>query len=204
MKILESARGASRISGRSANRFTRCLVLRRALLPGEIASATRLTNGNGWVTGKRTSRGSLEGYYVGPYFVPMITVAVVGFLGLLAWAARRGKPRADPETGTLVFRHSILFRGFSLLAAFGIPLGITALVLVNPPKKEGDVTAIVCLYALFGALSAPLLWESMRFSLTVSPEGLDCCSPWRAGRFVAWDEVQNLTYGGGSAGVATP
>jgi hypothetical protein len=128
----------------------------------------------------------------------MITVAVVGFLGLLTWAARRGKPRADPETGTLVFRHSILFRGFSLLAAFGIPLGITALVLVNPPKKDGDVTAIVCLYALFGALSAPLLWESMRFSLTVSPEGLDCRSPWRPGRFVAWEEVQKLTYGGAS------
>src|SRR5262249_42054667 len=57
--------------------------------------------------------------------------------------------------------------------------------------------AIACLYALFGALSAPLLWESMRFSLTVSPEGLDCRSPWRPGRFVAWDEVQKLTYGGG-------
>src|SRR5262249_18525735 len=64
----------------------------------------------------------------------------------------------------------------------------------NPPKSDGDVVAIVGLYALFGALSAPLLWESLRFALVVSDEGLDCRSPWRGQRFHYWDEVRDVSY----------
>jgi hypothetical protein len=110
--------------------------------------------------------------------------------------AQRGKPKADPETGTLVFRHSILFRGFSLFAALGIPLAITVLVIFNPPKKPGEVGAVFGLYGLFAVLGAPLLWESMRFSLTVSPQGLDCRPPWRGRRFLPWEEVAEVSYSG--------
>jgi hypothetical protein len=130
---------------------------------------------------------------MGDYFFLIVAVPVIGFLGLLMWAAQRGRPVEGPG-GTLVFRHGLLLRGFAMVMAFGIPLGITILVLFNPPKKEGDLTAIVCLYALFGVLSAPLLWEAMRFSLTVSPEGLDCRSPWRGHRFLPWEEVKEVSY----------
>jgi hypothetical protein len=68
------------------------------------------------------------------------------------------------------------------------------LVLFNPPKKEGDVYAVAFLYGLFGVLSAPLLWEALRFALVVSPEGLDCRSPWRGRRFLAWDEVAEVSF----------
>jgi hypothetical protein len=34
----------------------------------------------------------------------------------------------------------------------------------------------------------------LRFRLTASPEGLDCQSPWRKGRFIAWDNVQSVSY----------
>jgi hypothetical protein len=129
-----------------------------------------------------------------PEVTPLITGAVVGFLGLLLWAARRGQPQADPETGTLVFRHSILFRGFALFAGFGVPLAITLLVILYPPKDRGDFLAVLGLYGLFFGLSAPLLWEGMRYALTVSPQGLDCRSPWRGGRFLTWDEVQDISY----------
>jgi hypothetical protein len=131
---------------------------------------------------------------MGPFFIPIVGGAVIGMLALLMWAARIGRPRVDPETGALLFRHSAIFRGFSLFAAFGIPLGITVLVIFHPPKKEGDVGAIISIYALFAVLSAPLLWESMRFALTVSAEGLDCRSPWRGRRFIAWDEVQDISF----------
>ena len=130
---------------------------------------------------------------MGDYFFLIVAVPAIGFLSLLLWAARRGRPAEGPGA-TLVFRHGLLLRGFSLFAAFGIPLGITVLVLFNPPKQDGDVTAILCLYGLFAVLSAPLLWESMRFSLAVTPEGLDCRSPWRGHRFLAWHEVKEVSF----------
>lgn len=130
---------------------------------------------------------------MGDYFFLIIAVPVIGFLGLLMWAAQRGRPVAGPG-GTLVFRHSLLLRGFSLLMAFGIPIGITVLMFFNPPKNESDVGAIIGLYALFGLLSAPLLWESMRFALTVTPAGLDCRSPWRGRRFLPWEDVKEVSY----------
>jgi hypothetical protein len=131
-----------------------------------------------------------------PFFYPIIAVTVSGFLGLLLWVAQRGRPAADPETGRLLFRHSILFRGFALFAAFGIPLGITVLLLFNPPKKQSEVWAVLGLYVGFAVLSAPLLWESLRFALTVGPEGLDCRSPWRGRRFLPWEEVKEVSYSG--------
>jgi hypothetical protein len=131
---------------------------------------------------------------MGGFGVMTVAAAVSGLLGLLAWAARRGTPKSDPATGTLLFRHSPLFRGFALFSAFGVPLGITVLVIFNPPKKDGDTVAILGLYLLFGVLSAPLLWGSMRFALTVSPDGLDFRSPWRGRRFVSWNEVEEVTY----------
>jgi hypothetical protein len=131
---------------------------------------------------------------MGPFFVPIIIVAVTGFLGALLWVAQRGGPEADPETGTYLFRHSWLFRGFSLFAAFGIPLGITLLVIFNPPKHDGDLIAIVFIYALFAVLSFPLLWESVRFAVLVTPEGVYCKSPWRASRFLDWSEIRELDF----------
>jgi hypothetical protein len=55
----------------------------------------------------------------------IIGVVVVGFLGLLMWAAQRGKPTVDSD-GTLIFRHSLLFRGFTLFVA------ILVLVILPP------------------------------------------------------------------------
>lgn len=129
-----------------------------------------------------------------PYVSSISAIATVTFLGLLLWTAQRGKPTVDPKTGVLLFRHSILFRGFALFAAFGIPLGITILVIFMPPEKEGDTEIILGLYAFFAFLSAPLLWESMRFALFISPKGLDCRSPWRRKRFLPWNEVNALSY----------
>jgi hypothetical protein len=131
-------------------------------------------------------------------FAGVIGVAVIGFLGLLMWAAQRGRPATDPRTGALLFRHSGLFRGFSLFMAFGIPLGITVLVLFKPPEKQSDVYAIAGIYGLFFLLSFPLLWESMGFALGVTDEGLDCKSPWRGRRFVYWDEVVEVSFSGGN------
>ncbi|VTR96740.1 hypothetical protein [Tuwongella immobilis] len=128
------------------------------------------------------------------YISAIVGVVVVTFLAILMGAAQRGKPTTDRSTGFLVFRHHILLRLFSLVAAFGIPLVLTALVIANPPENQSDTIAILGIYAMFGVLSAPLLWESMRFALVVSPEGLDCHSPWRGQQFIRWEEVEQVSY----------
>jgi hypothetical protein len=130
---------------------------------------------------------------MGPLFYGIIGGAVVGFLGLLLWAAQRGKPAVAAD-GTLIFRHSWLFRGFALFGGIGIPLAITVLVIFNPPKKPGDGYAILGLYGLFILLSAPLLWESWRFAVYVSPQGIECRSPWRPGRFLPWSDIEEVSF----------
>src|SRR5262245_3182232 len=92
--------------------------------------------------------------------------AVVLVLGLVLWAALRGRPREDPATGTVVFRYPIALRVLVFLLAFGPPLGITALIVfAKPIKTEEDAWAVVFLYGLFTALGLPLLWETMAYSL---------------------------------------
>lgn len=128
------------------------------------------------------------------YVSAIVSLLLVVFMGILMGAAQHGKPTVEPGTGFLGFRHHLLLRSFSLLMAFGIPIGITILVFIKPPTNQRDYIAIFGLYALFAVLTVPLLWESMRFSLVVGPEGLDCRSPWRARQFYRWEEVEKLSY----------
>src|SRR5215472_5888155 len=109
---------------------------------GSLPRVTRSSRSAHPVHNSRAARERI----MGDYFFLIVAVPVIGFLGLLMWAAQRGRPVEGPG-GTLVFRHGLLLRGFALFAAFGIPLGITVLVFFNPPKTEGDLTAIICLYA---------------------------------------------------------
>jgi hypothetical protein len=129
-----------------------------------------------------------------PTLSHVVSAVVVGFLVILTGAARRGVPTVDRATGLLLFRHHLVLRAFALVAAFGIPIALTALVISNPPKNQNDYVAITCLYLLFAGLSAPLLWETTRYALLVGPEGLDCRSPWRGRQFFRWDEVEKVSF----------
>lgn len=131
---------------------------------------------------------------MGPNVTSLITAVVVGLLGLLIWLAQRGQPRADPHAGTLVFSHGLLVRGLAVVLAFGVPLGITAVVVLLPPDDPVAYWPIFGLYGLFLLVGATLLWEAMRYALTASSQGLDCRSPWRGGRFLTWDEIQEVSY----------
>jgi hypothetical protein len=124
----------------------------------------------------------------------LVAGGVIGILALLLLAVRRGQPRADEQRGTLLFRRKLLYRGFALVMAIGVPLGVTVRVFVFPPQDEGDVYAILGVQALFIGLSWPLLWDALGFVLLVTPEGLRCRSPWRGSRFVPWDDVRAVSY----------
>jgi hypothetical protein len=130
---------------------------------------------------------------MGRAFAGIIGLIVVGFLGLLMWAAERGKPKVDSD-GTLIFRHSLLFRCFSVFMAVAVPVGIIVLAILKPPQKESEFWAMMGLCIGFAVLIAPLLWESLRFALFVSPEGIECRSPWRGSRFLPWKDVEEVSF----------
>jgi hypothetical protein len=123
----------------------------------------------------------------------LIAVCVIALLGMMAWAARRGRPSAGGGEHTVLFHYTIVLRTFSFLAAFGIPAGITALVIAFPPKRS-EVGYVVGVYALFAGMSLPLYWETSRFYILISPEGIERRSAWMGLRFIAWDEVDRVTY----------
>src|SRR5256885_10057016 len=98
------------------------------------------------------------------YMPSVIAVVVFAFMALMLAAARRGRPAADPGTGHLLFRHGVLLRGFFFVAAFGVPIGITALITAKPPRSQSEWVAAFVLYVAVAALGGPLLWESVRFT----------------------------------------
>src|ERR1051326_4274819 len=124
-----------------------------------------------------------------PLAIKLVMGVVSGSLALLLAAGTRGKASYDPVTRSLRFRHSLLFRGISVVVAVTVPILLTILVFIFPPKTDSDTTAVFALYMAFAVLGGPLLWESMRFRMLTSAEGLDCMSPWRRHRFIPWSDV---------------
>jgi Bacterial PH domain len=128
-------------------------------------------------------------------YVPAIVAAVlIAFQFILVVALVRSQPTVEPKTGFLVFRYHVLARGFVAVFAVGAPIAITALAIAKPPQDQDDYLALFGLFALSAALIVPMLWETMRFVLVVSPEGLDCRSPWRGRQFIRWDEVERMSH----------
>jgi len=127
--------------------------------------------------------------------VSLITVLVVAALTLLLiWAARREKPTADPVAGTLLFQHSGTFRGISIALTIMMVLFLMFLIFRVPIKTRQDVLALLGLFGFCLIPPVPLLWESFRYALIVSPKGLDCRSPWRGRRFLHWKDVEQISY----------
>ena len=133
---------------------------------------------------------------MGGVFMGAIALAVGGMLGLLAWAAQRGRPAEDAERGRLVFRHSLAFRILALVLLLGPLAGISVLLAFKPPTKEGDTVAVVFLYALFTGLGVPLCNEALRWCLAMDDDGLTCWSPWRGKGYIAWKELREVAWTG--------
>jgi Bacterial PH domain len=123
----------------------------------------------------------------------LIALAVVALLALIAWAGRHGRPRPAPGPDTLLLRYNLLFRWFAYAIAFGIPAGLTVAVYFHPPRAEVR-WYVLGLYLLFAALTLPLVWEASRYYLLVTPAGLEARSAWRGTRFLAWDDIDGLSY----------
>jgi len=130
---------------------------------------------------------------VNPLTFVLLAGCLVVLALLLASSARQGLPRPGPGGPIRLFRHNGLFRGFALAAAVGLPIGLTTLVSLHPPQRP-EVPYLVGLYMLFAVLTLPLVWEAGRYYLLATPAGLECRSPWRGVRALAWEDVVAVNY----------
>lgn len=116
---------------------------------------------------------------------------VGGFLGLLVYMGVKGKPHFDKDSGTLVFRHGRLFRGFAFCFAFVVPVGFKLLFVFEDGEpllanNGAEVGIFACGFLLY--------WEAIRFRLVLSREGMECRSPWRGTRTIGWADLRELVY----------
>ena len=101
-------------------------------------------------------------------------LGLIGLLGLLAWAARRGRPDAGPPT--ILIRHSSAFRLTTLLTAVAIPTVLMLAFAVLPPVRE-EGRYVLALFGVVMAVTLPMYWEAVRYYVFATPHGLECRSP---------------------------
>jgi hypothetical protein len=123
----------------------------------------------------------------------LIATGLVVVLGVMAWAGRRARPPVSGNEQSLLFRYSAALRWFAIFAAFGIPIGITLLVVAYPPRGK-EVWYVIGVYALFAALSVPLFWETSRYYVRLTPTGIERRSAWGGLRSCDWDDLQEVRY----------
>jgi hypothetical protein len=123
-------------------------------------------------------------------------LGAVGALLLMLYVAVDMPPAVQAGPGsTVTLRYARWWRVYLLLLAFAVPLAITLLARVRPPRHEEETNPLLRLFALFCGLSLPMWWATTNFSLTISPEGLVCGSPWRGKRFVPWGDLVEVRHG---------
>jgi hypothetical protein len=130
---------------------------------------------------------------VNPLTFILMAACLVALALLLASSARQGLPRPARGGPVRLFRHNGLFRGFAIAAAAGLPVGLAGLLYFHPPQRA-DVPYLVGLFLVFAIITLPLVWEAGRYYVLVTPAGLECRSPWRGVRALAWDDVVDVRY----------
>ena len=135
---------------------------------------------------------------VSPIVFVLMTGCLLALVSLIALLARQGLPRLAPGARDLLFRHNSLFRSITFLAAFGLPIGLTAVLLLYPPQRA-EVPYFVAVYLIFAALTLPFVWEAGRYYLLVTSTGREGRAPWRGSRSIAWDDLSAMGYSGVNA-----
>jgi hypothetical protein len=123
----------------------------------------------------------------------LIAGTVAGVLAQLHWAAARARPRSDPRRGIVAFRSVAALRWGVPLVAVGFSSFIGLALYHDPPRDFTDWCGVITAVLMAGGIFA-WAWDAIGFGLVITPQGLDCHSPWRGRRFVEWEEVTALTY----------
>jgi hypothetical protein len=122
-------------------------------------------------------------------FAALIALLIVGLFALSI--NRRGQ--VDPGTGALTMRYSLPLRVTGWVLGLVVPIGFVALLFVVPFQKPQDPWIAGGLLTFFTLGGAVILLETHRFRVTVTDEGIECLSPWRRRRFIAWGDVTRVT-----------
>jgi hypothetical protein len=128
-----------------------------------------------------------------PLSYVLIATGLIVVLGVMALAGRRGRLPASDNEQSLLFRYSATLRWFAIFAAFGIPIGITLLVVAYPPRGR-QVWYVIGVYALLAAISVPLFWETSRYYVRLTATGIERRSAWGGLRSFNWDHIQEVRY----------
>jgi hypothetical protein len=136
------------------------------------------------------------GPIVNPHDVKMVIEALLmaGLMALLGWGASHGRPQVDRANGSLLFQYGRSARFAAYLLAIGASVLFGLIVFTVPIKNQSDVLAILAIAGIFLGPVAILLWEFTRHSLTATPEGLDFRSAWRRPIFVAWQDIEDVSF----------
>ncbi len=124
----------------------------------------------------------------------IVGLAIGGCTFLVQWEARNGRPRAQGDSGDLVFNYGWAVRIIAISLAVVIS-AVGGLLTYEHPAKNGTELCLLC--AEFGfvlTILGPVVWEVTRFAIVVSGDGLHFRSAWRPGFFVAWPEITEVFY----------
>lgn len=123
----------------------------------------------------------------------LVSLALSAFLSAVFIPAARGRPTAGSAADSLVFQYPPVARwGLACLVVGGLGT-LSAIALAQPPRDSVDTICLILGYAITGLLGLPL-WEYVRFSLTVGPDGLHCRWAWRGRQFVRWEDVVDVSF----------
>jgi hypothetical protein len=123
----------------------------------------------------------------------IIVVAVTLLLGLFFKVAKNSKVVMNSE-GAYILRYSNAIKwscmGMVLFSFFGL----TALLIKNPIKDDGDFSAVVGLYVAILIFGAYFYIEFFTVKILVSKNGIIGASGWRGTREYSWQEIDEISY----------
>jgi hypothetical protein len=107
----------------------------------------------------------------------------------------RRAPRIDDD-GTLLLRYGRGIWAVGVIGGVAIPLALAGVALLAPPKRPGDMMAIVGMIVGFALLGAPVLLMAARAWARVSSWGIEGQPVFGAATRVAWGEITAVEYSG--------
>jgi hypothetical protein len=121
----------------------------------------------------------------------VFAAALGGFWLVLTVLAVFNRPRSGPDT--LVLHHAWWLRFVGLLVGPLMSMFFAVMAAVEPPEPK-YVPMVAGFLGGFALLGGAAYWETIRFALALTPDGLDYVSPWTGRRRMPWESLRELSY----------
>jgi hypothetical protein len=129
-----------------------------------------------------------------PHWLLAVGLAATGWIcvAIVYWTAKNGLPKAPTTDDVFVVTPR---RGAEVgvhLLVVIVPLFFFFVVVNEPPQHPDWSVALTLLWSVMTLFFCWLEWKTARFAVRVSPDGLECWTPWRARRHFRWNEVREV------------